>query len=178
MSDVILVSQDNQPVGVAEKLQAHKDGSLHRAFSIFIFNHSGQLMLQKRALSKYHSGGLWSNTVCSHQNPGESTMDAAHRRLQEEMGFDCPLREIFTFYYKAKLDKGMTEHEIDHVLIGHYESEPQINALEAEDWRWLGHKELITDIRINPQNYTYWLRTIIERVIDQAQSPPTTRLEK
>ena len=162
---VILVDRSDRQIGVAEKLQAHHEGLLHRAFSIFVLNSQGQLLLQKRAKHKYHSGGLWTNTCCSHPRPDEPTELAVHRRLQEEMGFNCELREIFSFIYKAKLDHGLTEHEFDRVFVGYSDREPILNPEEAEDWKWIDLTSLQDDIQKNPQSYTYWLRDCCDRFI-------------
>ncbi|HUW22075.1 MAG TPA: isopentenyl-diphosphate Delta-isomerase [Candidatus Bathyarchaeia archaeon] len=164
MAKVILVDKDDREIGHQEKLQAHRQGKLHRAFSIFIFNDRGELMLQKRAKSKYHSAGLWSNTCCSHPQPGETTPKAAHRRLKEEMGFDCPLKEVFQFCYRVDFDNGLAEHEYDHVFIGHYDGDPLPDPDEAEGWQWVGLKNLEENIRRNPDQYTYWLKFCIKRV--------------
>ncbi len=160
--EVILVDKDDREVGVMEKMEAHRKGILHRAFSVFIFNDDNQLMLQQRALHKYHSPGLWSNTCCSHPFPEEPVEEAAHRRLQEEMGFDVELKKAFTFTYKAELDQGMTEHELDHVLIGNYNDEPSINQEEVAAWNWVDLEELIEDMDSNPENYTVWFRIIFK----------------
>lgn len=164
---VILVDISDRQVGIAEKLQAHREGSLHRAFSIFVLNSQNQLLLQKRAKHKYHSGGLWTNTCCSHPRPNEMTLDAAHRRLQEEMGFDCELQELFSFVYRAQLDHELTEYEFDHVLLGYCDHEPVLNPEEAEDWKWIDLKVLQADIQKNPQSYTYWLRDCCDRFITE-----------
>lgn len=162
---VILVDENDNELGVEEKLKAHIDGGkLHRSFSIFVFNDSTRLMLQKRSYDKYHSGGLWSNTTCSHPRPGEIVIEAANRRLQEEMGFDCELKEEFKFIYKASLDNGYTEHEIDHVLIGAYSGDPLINKEEVSDWKWADVAWLCKDIELNPHNYTYWLKIALEKI--------------
>jgi len=123
---VVLVDENDNEIGVEEKINAHRKGLLHRAFSIFVFNSKNELLLQKRAADKYHSGGLWSNTCCSHPRPGENLKDAAHRRLQEEMGFDCSLREVFSFLYKKSFDNGLTEHELDHVFFGKFDGIPKL----------------------------------------------------
>lgn len=162
---VILVDTSDRQIGVAEKLQAHRDGSLHRAFSIFVLNSQGQLLLQKRAKHKYHSGGLWTNTCCSHPRDAETTVLAAHRRLQEEMGFDCELREIFSFIYQASLDNDLTEYEFDHVFLGYSDRQPILNPEEAEDWKWIDLKTLQADIKQHPEFYTYWLRDCCDRFI-------------
>lgn len=158
---VILVDENDAPVGQEEKMRAHELGLLHRAFSIFIFNSSGELMLQQRALDKYHCGGLWTNTVCSHPRAGEETLDAAHRRLQEEMGFDTELKELFCFTYKAPFPNGLTEHEFDYVFIGKYDAEPILNRDEAESWKWITLSDLEKDIEANPNAYTFWLKTCL-----------------
>ena len=133
---VILVNTDDQPIGLMNKLEAHQKGVLHRAFSVFITNKQGEIMLQQRAHEKYHSPGLWTNTCCSHQRAGESTLEAAHRRLREEMGFDTELTPLFHFIYKAEFDNGLMEHELDHVVVGRYDDPPVINPEEVADWSW------------------------------------------
>ncbi|MBI4292289.1 MAG: isopentenyl-diphosphate Delta-isomerase [Betaproteobacteria bacterium] len=163
--EVILVDENDNQIGISEKIKAHLGGKLHRAFSIFIFNASGQMLLQKRAKGKYHSGGLWSNACCSHPNPGENTEAAAHRRLNEELGFDCPLVEVYQFVYQAKLDGGLSEHEYDHVLIGSYDAEPRVNPSEVDDWKWIDPASLREDMQRNPANYTYWLRVSLDDVL-------------
>jgi isopentenyl-diphosphate delta-isomerase len=162
---VILVDTSDRIVGVAEKLQAHREGLLHRAFSVFVLNSQGQLLLQKRAEHKYHSGGLWTNTCCSHPRPHELILDAAHRRLQEEMGFDCELQAMFSFVYHAKLDHDLTEYEFDHVILGYSDREPVPNRDEAEDWRWIDLETLQTNICDHPEFYTYWLRDCYDRFV-------------
>jgi isopentenyl-diphosphate delta-isomerase len=158
MEKVILIDENDVIVGEAEKMEAHKKGLLHRAFSVFIFNSSGELLLQKRAKGKYHSGGLWTNTCCSHPAPGEDTLEAAHRRLQEEMGFDCEMKEVYSFTYKAKLDNDLTEYEYDHVFFGQCDDSPNPNKSEADDWKWVEISWLTDDLKNNSQNYTYWLK--------------------
>ncbi len=158
MEEVILVDIDDREIGTMEKMEAHEKAILHRAFSVFIFNDRGELLLQQRAKSKYHSGGLWTNTCCSHQRPGESTLDAAHRRMMEEMGFSCPMNEVFTFTYKSELNDGLTEHEFDHVLFGEYSDDPQPNAEEVQAWKYIGLEELNQDIQSNPDHYTSWFK--------------------
>jgi isopentenyl-diphosphate delta-isomerase len=162
---VILVDENDREIGLEDKLKAHQNGAkLHRAISIFVFNSKGETMLQQRAMTKYHSKGLWSNTCCSHPYPGESIEAAAHRRLQEEMGFDCPMHEVFAFTYKADVGNGLTEHEYDHVLFGSYDGEPKPNSEEAMGYRWVSLDELSNEIRENPTMFTPWLRLIIDRV--------------
>lgn len=172
MDYVILVDEKDNPVGKEEKLEAHRQGKLHRAFSIYVFNKQGQLMLQRRHSSKYHSGGLWTNTCCSHPRPGESLSEAAHRRLQDEMGFDCKLKEEFNFVYNVKLDKGLTEHEYLHIFIGRFDGEPILNQEEAEGWKWMDFKELSQDMRKNPQAYTKWFQLTIDRLTRYLESHP------
>ncbi len=166
MEQVILVDHDDREVGLEEKLKAHQGGGkLHRAFSIFIFNRKGETMLQQRASTKYHGGGLWTNTVCSHPRKGETPLQAAHRRLKEEMGFDCDLREVFAFEYRADMGNGLTEHESDHVIFGSFDQEPRPNPEEAQAWKWIGLQDLKEEIAKNPGSYTPWLRIAIENVI-------------
>jgi len=169
MEKIILVDKKDRKVGTGEKLEIHKSGKLHRAFSIFIFNRKGELLLQKRAKGKYHSGGLWSNTCCSHPRAGEELGEAVHRRLKEEMGFDCPVKEAFSFIYKVKFGNGLYEHELDHVFIGSYDGEPKPDPEEAEEWKWVSLKELKKDIQKNPGNYTCWLRVSLDRVISHME---------
>ena len=139
---VILVDREDNPVGTLPKMEAHEKGVLHRAFSVFILNQKGELMLQQRALHKYHSPGLWTNTCCSHQREGEENLQAGTRRLEEEMGFSVPLEELFSFIYKAPFDNGLTEHELDHVMLGYYEGIPEINSDEVNAWKWMSLNEI------------------------------------
>jgi isopentenyl-diphosphate Delta-isomerase len=164
MDQVILVDENDLEIGAEEKMEAHTSGKLHRAFSIFIYNSKGEMMLQKRSSSKYHSGGLWTNACCSHPRPGETTGQASHRRLLEEMGFDCPLKEKFSFVYKAELDKGLTEHEYDYVIAGFYEGDPRINLEEAEDWKWISPEDLEKEIKKWPEFFTYWFKIAYEKL--------------
>ncbi len=166
MEQVILVDHNDKQVGLEEKLKAHQNGGkLHRAFSIFIFNKKGETMLQQRAAAKYHGGGLWSNTVCSHPRAGETPLQAAHRRLKEEMGFDCEMREVFAFEYEAKMDKGLTEHEYDHVIFGTYEMNPEPNPDEVQAWKWISLEALKNDLEKKPGAYTPWVRISINDII-------------
>jgi isopentenyl-diphosphate delta-isomerase len=167
---LILVDKKDKQIGTEFKLKTHKEGRLHRAFSIFVFNEKGELLLQKRSSKKYHSGGLWTNTCCSHPKPGEETTSSAHRRLQEEMGFDCNISEIFSFVYKAKLDHCLTEHEFDHIFIGKFNQDPIINKQEAEDFKWATQKFLTQDIKNNPKTYTYWFQKIYKKVFQKILS--------
>ena len=163
---VVLVDTNDTPLGEMEKMEAHRKALLHRAFSIFVFNDKDELMLQQRAESKYHSPGLWTNTCCSHPRPGESLQDAGHRRLVEEMGFDCRLEKIFDFIYEAKLDKGLTEHEFDHVLFGRYNQNPVINPDEAASFKWMTMEDIARDMEARPENYTVWFRIAFDRVFE------------
>ncbi len=162
---VILVDKDDNEIGTEEKMKAHMNGGrLHRALSVFVFNKHGETMLQRRALNKYHTQGRWSNTCCSHQMEGESTIDAAHRRLEEEMGFDCEMHEAFNFPYKADVGNGLTEQEYDHIVFGSYDGEPKPNPNEVMDWRWISIVELKKEIAENPEGFTPWLRLMIDEV--------------
>jgi|TARA_B110000259_G_scaffold27328_1_gene28781 isopentenyl-diphosphate delta-isomerase len=160
---VILVDDNDNQLGLMEKIEAHEKALLHRAFSVFILNDNKQLLLQKRALNKYHSPGLWTNTCCSHPRDGESVIDAGIRRLDEEMGFKTQLNNLFSFVYKARLDNGLTEHEYDHVLLGKYNKDPLINELEVCDWKWVDLDALSNDLVINPKSYTVWFKIIFEK---------------
>tara|TARA_E500000081_G_C6085162_1_gene329844 strand:- start:95 stop:613 length:519 start_codon:yes stop_codon:yes gene_type:complete len=164
MSDdkVILVDKNDNQVGLMPKLEAHEKGLLHRAFSVFIFNNEYKLLLQKRATSKYHSGGLWTNTCCSHPREGEDISEAANRRLFEEMGIKTSLRKVYDFIYKAELDNGLTENEFDHVFYGVYDKEPKINLEEADDFKWMDMDSLNDDINNNGGNYTVWFKIAFE----------------
>ena len=161
--EVILVNQENEQIGTMPKMEAHEKALLHRAFSVFIVNDDGEIMLQQRAASKYHSPLLWTNTCCSHQRVGESNLDAGKRRLQEEMGFEAELKEIFSFIYKAPFDNGLTEHEYDHVMIGNFNTEPKINPEEVEAWKWMSPELVKKDITNNPKEYTVWFKIIFEK---------------
>jgi isopentenyl-diphosphate delta-isomerase len=144
-------------------MQAHRDGKLHRAFSIFVFDSAGRLLLQKRSATKYHSANLWSNTCCGHPNPGESTIVAAHRRLQQEMTLNCKLREQFAFKYFVEFSNQLVEHEYDHVFVGEFNGEPLPDFVEVQDWRWVSLSELGKQLQAHPDDYTYWLRLAIDR---------------
>jgi isopentenyl-diphosphate delta-isomerase len=164
MEYVILVDEQDNAIGTMEKHQAHVEGLLHRAFSIFIFNSENKLLIQKRASSKYHCGGLWSNTCCSHPRENENLQDAANRRLHEEMGMQCELTPIFSFVYKAEFDNGLTEHEFDHVFFGTSNQNPSINSAEVEDYRFVGIDELRLEIKESPNNFTPWLVLALDLV--------------
>ncbi|MGV0925266.1 isopentenyl-diphosphate Delta-isomerase [Empedobacter tilapiae] len=162
---VVLVDQDDQKLGLMEKQQAHVVGLLHRAFSVFVFNSKGELMIQQRAASKYHSPTLWTNTCCSHPRDNETYKQAAHRRLEEEMGFDCELEYKFNFIYKAHLENDLIEHELDHVFIGTFDDEPKLNPDEVMAYRWVELDDLKKDMEKNPQNYTAWFKIIFEHYV-------------
>lgn len=161
---LILVDEHDKQTGVMGKLETHEKALLHRAFSIVVKNSKGEIMLQKRADGKYHSGGLWTNTCCGHPRDGESIFKAAHRRLGEEMGFDCELKEVTSFIYKVGLDKGLTEHEYLHVFVGKYDSAPALNPEEASDWKWMSLNHIKIDIEQNSNNYTEWFKLLIPRL--------------
>lgn len=160
---VVLVNEKDEKIGLMPKQEAHEKGVLHRAFSVFVFNSKNELMLQQRALHKYHSPGLWANTCCSHQRDGETTLDAGRRRLQEEMGFATNLKETTSFIYKATFDNGLTEHELDHILVGSYEENPKINTDEVADWKWMDLETVRKDIETHPEIYTAWFQIIFEK---------------
>lgn len=159
---VVLVDTEDNAVGLMPKMEAHEKAVLHRAFSVFIFNDKGELMLQQRAATKYHSPLLWTNTCCSHQRDGETNIEAGKRRLQEEMGFVTELQEVFWFVYKAPFDNGLTEHELDHVLIGKYNQAPVINKEEVESYRWMSLEAVKKDMEKHPEFYTAWFKIIFQ----------------
>ena len=160
---VILVNTNDEPIGLMPKLEAHEKAVLHRAFSVFILNDKKEIMLQQRAAHKYHSPLLWTNTCCSHQREGESNIQAGTRRLDEEMGFTADLKELFHFIYKAPFDNGLTEHELDHVMIGYCNEEPKINPEEVEAWKWMKIEDIKSDMVTNPQKYTIWFKIIFDK---------------
>jgi isopentenyl-diphosphate Delta-isomerase len=162
---VILVDEHDNEIGLMEKQEAHVKALLHRAFSVMVFNNKGEMLLQQRALSKYHSGGLWTNTCCSHPRQGETTEKAAHRRLQEEMGFDCALKLHQTFIYKAPFDNGLTEHELDHVFVGTYNQNPFVNPEEVNDFQWISLPELDQQLLDEPEKFTVWFKMIMENYV-------------
>ena len=162
--EIILVELSDNPVGFMGKTETHKLGLLHRAFSIFIFNDKNELLLQQRALNKYHSGGLWTNSCCSHPRKNETTLESAERRLMEEMGIRTPLKKNFDFIYKATLDNELTEHEYDHVFFGNYNSSPIINTDEVMDWKYESLDNIKMDIQKNPKAYTEWFKICFDEV--------------
>lgn len=164
MEYVVLVDEQDQELGTMEKLEAHKKSLMHRAFSVFLHDGQGNVLLQRRALGKYHSPGLWTNACCSHPRKGETLEDAVHRRLGEELGIDCPVQKVMDFTYKAILDQGLTEHEFDHVFVGQYEEESiPFEPAEVCEVKWLPYDMLMTDIREHPDLYTEWFKIIMER---------------
>ena len=163
--DVILVDDRDRELGAAEKMQAHREGLLHRAFSAFIFNSRGELLLQRRARAKYHSGGLWSNACCGHPLPGEATTPAAERRLREELGFEGRLKKAFSFIYRASLDQGVIEYEYDHAYVGVFDGLPRPDPSEVMEWCWIAPAELLREMAANQERYTYWFRLSLPRVL-------------
>ncbi|WP_318643456.1 isopentenyl-diphosphate Delta-isomerase [Flavobacterium ardleyense] len=161
--EVILVNEKDEQVGTMPKLEAHEKAVLHRAFSIFILNDKNEVMLQQRAAHKYHSPLLWTNTCCSHQRVGETNIEAGTRRLQEEMGFVTEIKELFHFIYKAPFDNGLTEHELDHVMVGYFNQEPQINEDEVASWKWMTTEDIKKDINNSPELYTEWFKIIFQK---------------
>ena len=159
---VVLVDENDKELGLMPKMEAHKKAVLHRAFSVFIFNKKGELMLQQRAAHKYHSPLLWTNTCCSHQRDRESNIEAGRRRLQEEMGFTTDLKEVVSFIYKVPFDNGLTEHELDHVMIGYFDEKPNLNKEEVEAYKWMTLEEVKHDINNNPTLYTAWFKIIFK----------------
>jgi isopentenyl-diphosphate delta-isomerase len=163
---VVLVDRNDREIGIEDKLKAHqKGGKLHRAITIFIFNRKGETLLQQRAMTKYHTPGKWSNTCCSHPMPNKSVVAAAHRRLMEEMGFDCKIDEAFAFTYIADVGNGLTENEYDHVFLGSYDGNPKPNKDEVMSFRWISLDKLKDEIDRDQGSFTPWLKIVIDRVI-------------
>jgi isopentenyl-diphosphate delta-isomerase len=162
MESVVLVDEKDNAIGVMEKMEAHRKGLLHRAFSILLFNSKGEILLQKRAMHKYHSGGLWTNTCCSHPLPGETMEEATSRKLKQEMGIEATFEFSYKFFYRTDLEKGLVEHECDHVYIGTFNGVPYINKEEVEDWKFIDIKSLQRDINKNPDAYTQWFKLIMK----------------
>ncbi|RYY60402.1 MAG: isopentenyl-diphosphate Delta-isomerase [Chitinophagaceae bacterium] len=162
--ELVLVNEQDEQTGTGEKMKVHREGLLHRAFSVFVFNRDGQMMLQRRSLSKYHSGGLWTNACCSHPAPGEDVESAAGKRLVEEMGFSTSLQKVFDFVYKAGFGNGMTEHEFDHVFVGQYDGPVDYNREEVMDYCYQSMDELKESIRFKPEVYTEWFKLAFPRI--------------
>lgn len=175
--EVILVNEKDEPIGTMEKIEAHRKAVLHRAFSVFIFNSKGEMLLQQRALNKYHSAGLWTNACCSHPIPGEATADAAHRRLQEELGFNTSLEKIFEFTYQTAFDNGLIEHEFDHVFAGVYEQRISPNPDEVHDVCYKSLDDIQQSLQTHPQKYTSWFHIAFPKVkewaVEQGLVQPT-----
>lgn len=164
---VILVNEIDEAIGIAPKLGAHEKGLLHRAFSVLIFNSKGEMLLQQRALSKYHSGGLWSNACCSHPRPDEKIEEAVDRRMMEELGFSCPTQFEFKFVYKVDFENGLTEHELDHVFIGHSDELPVPNEDEIEDWKYVSMENLTNWIANDSDKFSVWFKLIMQRMNEE-----------
>lgn len=164
LTKVILVDELDNPTGSCEKLAAHKEGLLHRAFSVFIFNSKGEMLLQQRAMEKYHSGGLWTNACCSHPAEGEDLASAAHRRLMEEMGFDTAIEKVFDFVYKASFENGLTEYEFDHVFIGYYDEAIHANREEVMDYCYKSLDEIRASLSTHPHRYTAWFQLAFPKI--------------
>lgn len=166
---VILVDENDRDVGTEEKERAHREGKLHRAFSVFVFDPRGRLLLQRRARTKYHSAGLWTNTCCSHPRPGEPVEAAARRRLREEMGLECALRIVFPLLYRAELDRGMTEHEYDHVLVGECGLDPEPDPGEVDDWAWVDAEAVRREVAARPERFTHWFRLALPELLERME---------
>lgn len=163
---VVLVDSADTQVGVLDKMEAHRFGALHRAFSVSVSDAEGRLLLQKRALGKYHSGGLWTNTCCGHPRPGEGILAAARRRLMEEMGFDCTLKPLFRTSYRARVSNGLVENELVHVFGGRFGATPRPDPAEVEDWRWESVPVIAADVTRHPERYSVWFRRYITEFRD------------
>jgi isopentenyl-diphosphate delta-isomerase len=168
---VILVNENDEWMGTMEKLQAHKSGALHRAFSVFIINDKGEILLQQRASSKYHSASLWSNTCCSHPTPGESTMAAAHRRLMEEMGFDCELHKLFSLRYKSNVGNELVENEYDHIYLGNHNGDVKINIEEVKDYAYVTIEQVQQMLIESPELFTSWFKLALPKIVDYITQP-------
>lgn len=164
---VILVDENDKQLGTMEKIQAHREAKLHRAFSVFILNNNNELLLQRRALNKYHSPGLWTNTCCSHPRPNENSVDAAKRRLTEEMGISCELKELFSFIYKTEFENGLTEHEFDHVFIGHFSDSFTFNQHEVAETKWQSLNSIREELLLSPNKFTSWFKICFEEFLEK-----------
>jgi isopentenyl-diphosphate Delta-isomerase len=174
LEEVILVDKDDRETGVMEKMEAHEKGALHRAFSVFIFNKSGEMLLQQRAITKYHSGGLWTNACCSHPRPGELTLNAAERRLEEELGFKTTIHKVFDFTYKAAFDNGLTEHEFDHVFVGNYNEHISPNPEEVKDVTFMSMDNILRSLQNSPARYTAWFHIAFPKMYEWWKSNHTS----
>lgn len=161
---VILVDEHDNDRGVMDKMEAHQKGLIHRAFSIFIFNSKGQMLLQQRAINKYHSGGLWSNSCCSHPYPGEEIKEAAIRRLNEELGFETPLEKIFDFIYQVSFENGLVENEFDHVFVGRYDGNVEVNSDEVNDYVFKSMQQIRSELEATPGLYTEWFKISFPKI--------------
>lgn len=166
VTEVVLVDAQDNPIGSMEKMEAHEKGLLHRAFSVFIFDPLGKMLLQRRAYNKYHSPGLWTNACCSHPKPGDETIDAAYRRLQEEMGFICLLEEVSSFTYRSEYENGLTEHEFDHIFIGTYSGGIRPNPAEVSEYKWAVPAEIDALLEYEPESFTSWFRIAYPLVME------------
>jgi isopentenyl-diphosphate delta-isomerase len=162
MDRVVLVDEDDRELGTMEKMQAHRLGSLHRAFSVLVYNSRGEILIQQRAADKYHSAGLWTNTCCSHPKPDECIRKASARRLWEEMGIRAEPEYLYKFVYRIPLENGLVEHELDHVFRATFDGTPAANPGEVQDWKFVPVPELLADVAANPEKYTYWFRLILQ----------------
>jgi len=173
---VVLVDATDREIGSLEKLPAHQNGGrLHRAFSVLVYDGSGRTLLQRRAEGKYHAAGQWANTCCSHPRPGETVEAGAHRRLQEEFGFDCPLREAFAFLYEAPVGGGLTEREFDHVLVGSFSGTPRPDPAEIAEFRWVRPAELLASVRLDAPEYAPWFKIILLHLADEGHRAAVDR---
>ncbi len=166
MEEVILVNENDEQVGTMDKMEAHQKAVLHRAFSVFIFNTRGEMLLQQRAIEKYHSGGLWTNACCSHPRPGEETLQAAQRRLREELGFSTFLNKVFHFTYKSSFENGLTEHEFDHVFVGSFEGMINPDTTEVKDYCFKAMSDILASLKSQPQKYTSWFHIAMPKIYD------------
>jgi len=172
---VILVDEDNREIGVMEKMLAHQKGKLHRAFSVFLFSPTGNILLQRRALQKYHCGGLWTNTCCSHPRPGETLSAAVKRRLQEELSITCTVSKAFEFIYRAEFDNGLIEHEFDSVFIGEYEGPVRPNAEEVMEFQWFDSEDLAKQMQNNAEQFTPWFKIAYPRILKEKSANISNR---
>ncbi len=170
MKQIILVDKNDKIIGYGEKLRVHQQGKLHRAFSIYVFSQKGKLLIQKRALNKYHSPGIWANTCCSHPAKDEKLEDAAHRRLKEEMGFDTELKEAFSLIYRVDFQNGLTENEFLHVFYGKYNGKIKPNKDEVAEWKWANPEELLNDFMRNPEIYAFWFKKVLPKLLSYIKS--------